>query len=87
MILLILTPWYSITSLVILISLVEDFHSPSVTVIDSVPVSLIISHDLTSLPLNLIDTVQFSVLSSVRDAISSLQSKSLLPDIVICISQ
>jgi hypothetical protein len=67
---------------VIVISTLEDLLSPSVTVRDNLPASFIVSHDLTSLLFILSDTVQFSVLSSLRDAISSSHNRSLLPEIL-----
>jgi hypothetical protein len=45
---------------------------------DNLPAQLIVSHDLISFPLNLSETMQFVVLSSLRDAISSSHKNSLL---------
>ena len=67
----------------ILISFSLKFPSLSATLIDNFPASLIESQDSIFFHLNLSDTVQFSVLLSLRDAITVSQSMSWLFEILI----
>jgi hypothetical protein len=57
----------------------DDFQSLSVITISRVPAVLIEVPVLISSSLNLSDRVQFVVLSSVQEAMVSVQSRSLFP--------